>query len=76
MLRTWLEPHEISVPESFLQSIGGNPLVSRVLYQRGITGIDSARGFLFPEYYHPSSPSELPDAEKVAEMLQRSIKEK
>lgn len=76
MQRIWLEPHEITVPENFLQSIGGNPLVSQVLYKRGLTDLDSAKGFLFPENYQPSPSSELPDLEKVADILQKAISEK
>src|SRR4030066_2075394 len=73
MLRTWLEPHEISVPDNLIQSIGGIPLVSQVLFQRGITDPDSAKGFLSPEYYRPTPAVELPDLEKVADILYKAI---
>ena len=73
MLRTWLEPHKISVPESFLQAIGGNPLVSQVLYSRGVRDVNSANGFLFPENYYPSPPSEIPDLEKAVSILRNAL---
>src|SRR4030042_1158188 len=76
MLRTWLEPQDISVPANFIQSIGGNPLVSQVLFRRGITDPDGARAFLLPEYYSPTPAMELPDLEKLAGILQSAISEK
>jgi single-stranded-DNA-specific exonuclease len=76
MLRTWLEPHEISIPEKFIQAIGGNPLVSQVLYSRGLQDLDSAKGFLSPEYYHATPPSEIPDLENAVNILQKALYEK
>src|SRR4030042_1196416 len=76
MQRTWVEPHEISVPLPFLRSIGGNPLVSQVLYQRGITDPDIARAFLLPEYYHPTPASQLPGVEKITDILHTAIHRK
>ena len=76
MLRTWLEPEHIAVPEGFHQSVGGTPLVSQVLFARGVTDVDSARGFLSPQYYHPAPATELPGVEKVTWYLQKAISEK
>ena len=76
MLRTWLEPHGISLPENFIESVGGNPLVSQVLFQRGITNPDVARAFLHPENYRPTSPLELPGVEKITEILHFAIRDK
>jgi len=76
MLRTWLEPHKISVPGSFLQAIGGNPLVSQVLYSRGVRDVNSAKGFLFPENYYPSPPSEIPDLKKAVSILRNALSAK
>ncbi len=59
MRRTWIDIHNISVPENFFNSIGGNPLVSQILYQRGITDPDTARGFLIPDFYHPTSALDI-----------------
>jgi single-stranded-DNA-specific exonuclease len=73
MLRSWLEPIKINVPENFLQAIGGNPLVSQVLFSRGINDINSAKGFLCPEEYHATPPSEIPDLEKAANLIRKAI---
>ncbi len=73
MLRTWLEPQDITVPKDFLQVIGGNPLVSQVLYSRGMTDIDAARGFLNVKDYHPSPPSDLPDLEKAVGIIHEAM---
>jgi single-stranded-DNA-specific exonuclease len=75
MLRTWLEPHKISAPEIFSQAIGGNPLVSHVLYKRGIINQDVAKGFLFQDYYHPTSGLELPGLEKITGILLKAIRD-
>ncbi len=76
MLRTWLEPHKINVPEQFTRAIGGNPMVSQVLFSRGLQDLDTARGFLTPEYYHPSPPSELPNLEKAVYILRNALEGK
>jgi single-stranded-DNA-specific exonuclease len=75
MLRNWLEPHPISAPENFFQAIGGNPLVSQVLYSRGLTDISAARGFLFPKEYRAAPPSEIPDLEKAVSIIQTALLE-
>jgi len=76
MLRTWIEPSKINIPEDFIKVIGGNPLVSQVLFSRGIKDIESARAFLFPQEYHPTPPSELPDLVKAVNILQNAISAK
>jgi single-stranded-DNA-specific exonuclease len=76
MLRTWLEPHSISVPKIFIQAIGGNPLVSQVLYSRGLTDIHAAKGFLHHEEYHATPPSEIPNLEKAVTILRAYLSSK
>ncbi len=73
MLRTWLEPEETIIPEEYVRAIGGNPLVSQVLYSRGVHEIESARGFLSPQYYHPSSPSALTGLSEAVKILGEAI---
>ncbi len=73
MFRTWLEPDEIVVPEDFLRAIGGNPLVSKVLYSRGITNIETAKGFLSAKDYHPSPASDIPDLEKAVTIIREAL---
>jgi single-stranded-DNA-specific exonuclease len=75
MQRSWVEPNFISLPDEFRRAIGGNQLVSRALFERGINNLDSVRGFLFPDNYHPTSAQELPDLEKGAEFLLKAINE-
>ncbi len=76
MLRPWLEPSQLSVSPDFNHAIGGNPLVSQLLYKRGVTDIDSAKGFLYPDNYHPTPATELPGLEKMVGILQKAIEEK
>ena len=76
MLRAWIEPQEMEIPEVFQQAIGGNPLVSKVLFSRGITDPTSARGFLYPEYYQPTPASELPGVENITALLSKAIADK
>ncbi len=76
MLRTWLEPLNIDILEDFFHAIGGNPLVSQVLFSRGMKDIDSARGFLCPANYHSTPSAELPDLEKAVRILQNAISTK
>ena len=73
MHRTWLEPHGIPVPGNFSQSIGGNPLVSQILVQRGITDPVTAKAFMDPNSYQPTSPLELPGVEKISTILTDAI---
>ena len=76
MLRTWLEPHKLSVPEDFVRSIGGNPLVSLVLYSRGMQDLVSAKGFLSPDEYQPTLPSEIPNLDKAVYMIRNALTRK
>ena len=73
MLRTWLEPHTLSVPEDFVRSIGGNPLVSQVLYSRGYQDLASAKGFLSAEAYQPTPPSEIPNLDKAVYVIRNAL---
>jgi single-stranded-DNA-specific exonuclease len=73
MLRTWQEPEEVTVPDEYWQSIGGNRLVSQVLYTRGYKEIASAKGFLSPNDYQPAPPSDLPGVEVACKLLQEAI---
>jgi single-stranded-DNA-specific exonuclease len=76
MLRSWLEPQSIKVPEEFVHAIGGNPLVSRVLFLRGLKDIPSAKGFLSPDAYCPTPSTELTDLSTAVEILLQAISNK
>jgi single-stranded-DNA-specific exonuclease len=69
MPRAWLEPEKLSIPASYTQSLGVNPMVGKILYQRGIIDPESARSFLYPEYYHPTASTQLPGLENLSEIL-------
>jgi single-stranded-DNA-specific exonuclease len=73
MLRNWLEPRDTSVPGSYYQAIGGNPLVSEVLYARGITTIDRARGFLSSLDYPATSATQIPNMERAVDLIHETI---
>ncbi len=72
-LRHWLEPTGIQVPASFQEAIGGNPLVSRVLFARGLTGAPKARRFMDADAYIPTPAGELPGMELSADILLHAI---
>lgn len=76
MLRTWHEPQKINIPDLYTRAIGGNPLVSEVLYARGHQDIRNARGFLDPKDYQPTSSLELSGISKAVEILVNAISEK
>ncbi len=59
-----------------MQEIGGNPMVSQVLYSRGMTDIATAKGFLSAKDYQPSPPSDLPDLDKAVSILREAISAK
>jgi single-stranded-DNA-specific exonuclease len=73
MLRIWQEPQNISIPEAYANAIGGNRLVSEILYKRGYEDIPSARGFLDPNDYHPTSALELPGVVAAVEILKNAL---
>jgi single-stranded-DNA-specific exonuclease len=76
MLRTWREPQIINVPKSYTNAIGGNPLVSQILYTRNYKDIASARGFLDPNDYHPTLAMELPGMPEAVDILRDALSEK
>jgi single-stranded-DNA-specific exonuclease len=74
-MSSWSEPLEIFVPENLASFVGGHPLVSQVLVRRGIQDASSARAFLNPDAYTPSSPEELPGMLEAVERLEKAIDE-
>lgn len=51
-----------------------NPLVTRILLQRGIHGLDAMQGFLYPADYRPAPVGTLPDIDTGAALLWDAIK--
>jgi single-stranded-DNA-specific exonuclease len=74
MLRTWLEPQEVNIPEDFFQAIGGNRLISQVLYLRGFIDVGAARGFLSPSDYQPSPPTQIPNLDQAVQVILESVR--
>ena len=70
----WVFPEIFPVPANFQAKTGSSTVVTQTLFRRGITTLDDAIGFLDPDYYHPSPPSELPGLEKSVDRIQDALK--
>ena len=70
----WVFPEIFHIPADFQATIGGSAVVAQTLYRRGVTTLDDAIGFLDPDHYHPSPPSDLPDLEKSVDRIQTAFK--
>jgi single-stranded-DNA-specific exonuclease len=70
---TWTSLPAHQPKENLLQTVGGHPLVAQILAQRGYSTPESARAFLFPEYYSPAPPDALPDLLTAGEIIHSSI---
>jgi single-stranded-DNA-specific exonuclease len=73
--RPWLEPLEISVSEELQRAVGGHPLAARMLARRGIRDAETAKAFLYFNYYTPASSVEIPDLELAAGRLIEAIRD-
>ena len=69
----WLEPAPVPVPEEIIDAAGGNPLVAKVLYQRGFTEIDKIQAYLDPNLYETASPLDFPDMDFAIQRLQTRL---
>src|SRR3990172_3466176 len=74
LMSSWFEPQDILVPDEFQRGVGGHPLVAEILARRGVTDLASARAFLDPQVYPPTSPLELPGMERAVARLIDSIR--
>ena len=70
---TWIEPQEIQLPEDLLQLAGGQPMLAKILVQRGFTTLPEARAYLQPEFYNPTPASALVGISQAADRLQSAI---
>ncbi|NOH03646.1 MAG: single-stranded-DNA-specific exonuclease RecJ [Chloroflexi bacterium] len=66
----WLDPHPVDIPASF-QDLGLPPLIAQTLLRRGISRLEEAEAFLYPEK-NPSS--QFPDIEKAVEYVNLAIR--
>lgn len=69
----WLDPESILVPDSLSSAVGGHPIVARILAQRGMVDLTSARAFLDPTQYTPASPFDLPGMDRAVERIHQAI---
>lgn len=67
-----------AIPDDIAQELKAyDPLMARLLYNRGIVTKDEADAFLSPDYNtHLHDPFLFPDMEKAVERILRAIKEK
>jgi single-stranded-DNA-specific exonuclease len=68
-MKTWLDPHPVSVPTPILETVGGNSLVSEILVHRGMTDLDRIQAFLNPDLYEPASPYDLDHMQAAIDRL-------
>ncbi|MCZ6529695.1 MAG: single-stranded-DNA-specific exonuclease RecJ [Chloroflexi bacterium] len=57
-----------------LAEVGGHPLVTRGLINRGIASAELARPFLSADHYSASSPSELSGIDRAVARIERAIR--
>jgi single-stranded-DNA-specific exonuclease len=69
----WLDPEPVLVPDSLSSAVGGHPIVARILAQRGLDDLRSARAFLDPSQYTPASPFDLPGMDRAVERIHQAI---
>jgi single-stranded-DNA-specific exonuclease len=76
MMREWLDPKLVSVPDSLRFAVGGHPLIAEHMMRKGITNPDAVKRFLSADNYTPASPNELPDMGKAIDRLSKAIQDK
>ncbi|GAB4322204.1 MAG: hypothetical protein Kow00117_11150 [Phototrophicales bacterium] len=72
-MKQWIDPPQVTVPNDLLALVEGNALLAETLVRRGITDVPSARAFLDPDQYMPSSPYDLPDMTRAVTRVQQAI---
>jgi len=76
MVRNWLEPQKITVPEAFYNAVGGHPLVAETMIRRGFGEPKEAKSFLNPDYYSPAQSDELPGIKQAIDRITYAIDHK
>lgn len=70
----WKFPDTQEEAESLIaRELGINPIISQILYNRGITTPDTAKKFLFPSLEHLHNPFLMKDMHKGVDRLIRAI---
>jgi single-stranded-DNA-specific exonuclease len=72
-IRDWIDPEPIEVTPEIQEFVGGHPLVCETMVRRGIQTPLQARSFLYPQFFLPSNPLDLPDLDKAVIRIQKAI---
>ncbi len=75
MPKIWLTPQHIPTPVGFQNTLGGHPLVTQALVNRGFNDVRSAMGFLNPTFYKPSPPNEFKDIAHSVNRISAAIQD-
>ena len=67
-----LESEKEEITREILE-LAGDPLVARILWNRGYRTLDAARAFLDPGCYNPADPSALPGMNDAVKLLVDSL---
>ena len=70
----WIFPSLVDIPANFQAEFGGSSLFNQTLFRRGFQTIQSARGFLNTDYYHPASPTQLPGLSNAVDRILEAFK--
>jgi single-stranded-DNA-specific exonuclease len=71
-MTAWTVPAHPDIPADLLD-FAGDPLLARLLVQRGLTTTAQARAFLDPQAYYPAPPEAFPDMEIAIKRLRQAI---
>jgi single-stranded-DNA-specific exonuclease len=74
--KVWREPSDEASYEHLLPLVEDSHVIARLLQRRGFNSVDTARAFLSPDNYTPTSPMELPDVDKAIVRIVQAIIEK
>jgi len=64
------------VPESLVKACGGNKILARVFFNRGIQSVDRLQKFLGYEQYKPYNPLDFPRMKDACEFIIEAISQK
>lgn len=74
MIKNWILPEKTNnLPEWALDLTDDNPIIARMMLQRGIQDPIQAEKFLNPDNYSPASPYDLPDMDLAVQRVQHAI---
>lgn len=71
--RRWIEPQPVQPSTELIDLVSGSRLAADMLVRRGITDPNFARGYLFPEQYKPSPPTDFPGMDAAVDRILLAI---